>query len=245
MLVTKLGVAVVKVVATTEMPTSHQGAARREVKNSLVLLLARLQKKSAGRKLTAMLAPMMTQSSVAKWKGPFSTMERRVLWVDALRPGNCRRERYALRASAHRYSSVTRTGVVVAGESAVARFDPWQLCVFRRAMSKLRGLERSTPAHPDLRRYVVRGHDWTECDSHHVAGGTHPDRRWLACVCVKRRGKHPDIAVPRGGRATHREFSRALRSCGRHCRAATRVGRRGGGESGECAVDPVRQVVAG
>jgi hypothetical protein len=60
---------VLKVVATIEMPTSHQGAARPEVKNSLVLLLARRQKKSAGRKLMAMLAPMMIQSSVAKWKG--------------------------------------------------------------------------------------------------------------------------------------------------------------------------------
>ena len=60
---------VLKVVATIEMPTSHQGAARPEVKNSLVLVLARRQKKSAGRKLMAMLAAMMTQSSVAKWKG--------------------------------------------------------------------------------------------------------------------------------------------------------------------------------
>ena len=42
---------VLKVVATIEMPTSHQGAARPEVKNSLVLALARRQKKSAGRKL--------------------------------------------------------------------------------------------------------------------------------------------------------------------------------------------------
>jgi len=68
-LVTRFGVSVLNVVATIEMPTSHQGAARPEVKNSLVFSLARRQKKSAGRKLIAMLAPMMTQSSVAKWKG--------------------------------------------------------------------------------------------------------------------------------------------------------------------------------
>ncbi len=53
-----------KVVATIEMPTSHQGAARPEVKNSLVFSLARRQKKSAGRKLIAMLAAMIDQSSV-------------------------------------------------------------------------------------------------------------------------------------------------------------------------------------
>src|ERR1041385_9234513 len=66
MLVTRLGVSVLKVVATIEMPTSHQGAARPEVKNSLVFALARRQKKSAGRKLMAMLAPMIVQSSVVK-----------------------------------------------------------------------------------------------------------------------------------------------------------------------------------
>ena len=62
---------VLKVVATIEMPTSHHGAARPEVKNSLVLELARRQKKSAGRKLMAMLAAMIAQSSVVKWKGLF------------------------------------------------------------------------------------------------------------------------------------------------------------------------------
>jgi hypothetical protein len=50
---------VLKVVATIEMPTSHQGAARPEVKNSLVFWLARRQKNSAGRKLMAMLAAMI------------------------------------------------------------------------------------------------------------------------------------------------------------------------------------------
>ena len=60
---------VLKVVATIEMPTSHHGAARPDVKNSLVLALARRQKKSAGRKLTAMLAAMIAQSSVVKCEG--------------------------------------------------------------------------------------------------------------------------------------------------------------------------------
>jgi hypothetical protein len=67
--VTRFGVSVLNVVATIEMPTSHQGAARPEVKNSLVLELARRQKKSAGRKLMPMLAAMIAQSSVVKWKG--------------------------------------------------------------------------------------------------------------------------------------------------------------------------------
>jgi hypothetical protein len=67
--VTRFGVSVLKVVATIEMPMSHQGAARPDVKNSLVFSLARRQKKSAGRKLIPMLSAMMTQSIVAKWKG--------------------------------------------------------------------------------------------------------------------------------------------------------------------------------
>src|SRR5512132_1515602 len=68
-LVTRFGVSVLNVVATIEMPTSHQGAARPEVKNSLVLLLARRQKNSAGRKLMPMRAKMIAQSSDVNWKG--------------------------------------------------------------------------------------------------------------------------------------------------------------------------------
>jgi hypothetical protein len=71
MLVTRFGVSVLNVVATIEMPTSHHGAARPAVKNSPVPELARFQKNSAGRKLTAILSPMMTQSIVAKWNGVF------------------------------------------------------------------------------------------------------------------------------------------------------------------------------
>jgi len=61
-------VSVLNVVATIEMPTSHQGAARPEVKNSDVLDPARRQKKSAGRNEMAMLAAMIAQSMGAKWK---------------------------------------------------------------------------------------------------------------------------------------------------------------------------------
>ena len=42
MFVTRFGVSVLKVVATIDTPTSHQGAARPEVKNSVVLRPARL-----------------------------------------------------------------------------------------------------------------------------------------------------------------------------------------------------------
>src|SRR5262249_8970499 len=58
-----------KVVATIEMPTSHQGAARPDVKNSVVLEPARRQKNRAGMNEMAMLAPMIDQSRVVKWKG--------------------------------------------------------------------------------------------------------------------------------------------------------------------------------
>ncbi len=42
MLVTRFGVSVLNVVATIDTPTSHQGAARPDVKNSAVLDPARL-----------------------------------------------------------------------------------------------------------------------------------------------------------------------------------------------------------
>jgi hypothetical protein len=55
---------VLKVVATIEMPTSHQGAARPDVKNSVVFRLARLAKKMAGRNEMQMLAATIAQSSL-------------------------------------------------------------------------------------------------------------------------------------------------------------------------------------
>ena len=66
MFVTRFGVSVLKVVATIEMPISHQGAARPEVKNSVVLDPARFAKKSAGRKEMTMEMVMITQSMVAR-----------------------------------------------------------------------------------------------------------------------------------------------------------------------------------
>ena len=62
-LVTRFGVSVLKVVATIETPTSHQGAARPEVKNSAVLEPARRQKNSAGRNEMTIDAATMAQSS--------------------------------------------------------------------------------------------------------------------------------------------------------------------------------------
>ena len=62
-LVTRLGVSVLKVVATMETPMSHHGAARPEVKNSAVLVPARRARKIAGRKETAMETRTMIQSS--------------------------------------------------------------------------------------------------------------------------------------------------------------------------------------
>src|SRR5882724_11189120 len=67
MFVTRLGVSVLNVVATIDMPTSHHGAERPDVKNSEVLEPARRQKKSAGMNETAMLVAMMIQSIVANF----------------------------------------------------------------------------------------------------------------------------------------------------------------------------------
>src|SRR4051812_49117490 len=64
MLVTRLGVSVLKVVATIEMPTSHHGAERPDVKNSVVLELARRQKNRAGRNEIAIESAMIVQSRV-------------------------------------------------------------------------------------------------------------------------------------------------------------------------------------
>src|SRR5688572_10561831 len=63
-LVTRLGVSVLNVVATMDTPTSHQGAARPEVKNSAVLLPARRASTIAGTNETKIERTTMTQSSV-------------------------------------------------------------------------------------------------------------------------------------------------------------------------------------
>ena len=62
MSVTRLGVSLLKVVATIESPASHQGTERPEAKNSEVLLPARFPKKSAGTKQIRRQTTAMTQS---------------------------------------------------------------------------------------------------------------------------------------------------------------------------------------
>src|SRR4051794_29957376 len=66
MSVTRLGVSLLKVVATIERPASHQGTERPEAKNSVVFLPARLPKKSAGTKQMKRVARTMTQSMSCK-----------------------------------------------------------------------------------------------------------------------------------------------------------------------------------
>ena len=56
MLVTRFGVSVLKVVATIEMPTSHHGAARPDVKNFRCCSRRPCAKKIAGRKEMTMRA---------------------------------------------------------------------------------------------------------------------------------------------------------------------------------------------
>jgi hypothetical protein len=58
---------VLKVVATIESPMSHHGAARPDVKNSVVLELARRAKNSAGRNEMTIEVAMMAQSSGARF----------------------------------------------------------------------------------------------------------------------------------------------------------------------------------
>ena len=66
MSVTRLGVSLLKVVATIDRPASHQGTARPEAKNSEVLLPLRRAKNNAGAKQMASVAMMTTQSSDAR-----------------------------------------------------------------------------------------------------------------------------------------------------------------------------------
>src|SRR6476646_2197278 len=63
-LVTKFGVSVLNVVATIDTPISHHGAARPDVKNSLVLRPARLTSQIAGTNEMTIETRTMTQSIV-------------------------------------------------------------------------------------------------------------------------------------------------------------------------------------
>src|SRR5690349_17284228 len=93
-LVTRFGVSVLNVVATIEMPTSHHGAARPDVKNSVVLELARRQKNSAGRNEMMIDSAMTTRSAVLRCMGrlrygsraTFAPMPRHVLLLTGLVP---------------------------------------------------------------------------------------------------------------------------------------------------------------
>src|SRR5512139_2812575 len=80
MSVTRLGVSLLKVVATIERPASHHGAARPETKNSEVFLPARLPKNSAGTKQMSSEIATIIQS-----------MSWRCMW-SCLRPGKTRQE---------------------------------------------------------------------------------------------------------------------------------------------------------
>ena len=62
MSVTRLGVSLLKVVATIDRPASHQGTARPDAKNSDVLWPARLPKNNAGTKQTRSARTTMIQS---------------------------------------------------------------------------------------------------------------------------------------------------------------------------------------
>src|SRR5690349_13427571 len=88
--VTRLGVSVLKVVATIEIPMSHHGAARPDVKNSAVLDPARRQKNRAGRNEMMMEAAMTARSSGARCIGALISTrshEAQDLAIDALASG--------------------------------------------------------------------------------------------------------------------------------------------------------------
>jgi hypothetical protein len=63
MSVTRLGVSLLKVVATMDKPASHHGTDRPDAKNSDVFLPARLPKNNAGEKQTISVAATMSQST--------------------------------------------------------------------------------------------------------------------------------------------------------------------------------------
>src|SRR5512139_3569574 len=82
--VTRLGVSVLKVVATIDTPINHHGAARPEVKNSVVLDPARLASRTAGRNEIGIDNAAMSQSSgVSCISAPWRVAQR----VAGLRPG--------------------------------------------------------------------------------------------------------------------------------------------------------------
>src|SRR5574340_666364 len=73
-LVTRLGVSVLKVVATIDTPMSHHGAARPEVKNSAVLVPARRARRMAGTNEMTIETRTMSQSRGASRMGILGTV---------------------------------------------------------------------------------------------------------------------------------------------------------------------------
>src|SRR5215467_14485403 len=91
MFVTRLGVSVEKVVATIEMPTSHHGAARPDVKNSAVFFPARRKKKIAGRnEMTTDAATIPQSRPVSLIPSPPSSRSRKR--VERIHPAPGRRD---------------------------------------------------------------------------------------------------------------------------------------------------------
>ena len=76
-LVTRLGVSVENVVATSEMPMSHHGAWRPAAKNSVMLRPARRANTIAGTKLMPNETTTMIQSSVVNFMRPSRSVRRR------------------------------------------------------------------------------------------------------------------------------------------------------------------------
>jgi hypothetical protein len=64
MFATRFGVSLENVVATSEMPASHQGTERPDAKNSEVFFPERFPNARAGKKQIRMQRAAMTQSSV-------------------------------------------------------------------------------------------------------------------------------------------------------------------------------------
>src|SRR5215831_21181141 len=75
MSVTRLGVSLLKVVATIDKPASHQGTERPETKNSDVFFPARFPKNSAGTKQTNSVAKTIAQSRKVRCMEKFAQSE--------------------------------------------------------------------------------------------------------------------------------------------------------------------------
>src|SRR5262245_45352161 len=84
MSVTRLGVSLLKVVATIDSPASHHGTARPDTKNAEVLLPARRPRNSAGPKQIASVTSTMTQSRACSCMFVECTLPRGPLFAAAV-----------------------------------------------------------------------------------------------------------------------------------------------------------------